>query len=193
MMSANKDNKLDFLSVAKIGDKVWDARYGNGFIVNIQDPNKINNCLNADFGGKVVSFDRYGYALTHYVLPTLHLGHNLEVTGSLQSETGGWADATFPQSNSASIIAHLQAEVGEFTGFRATSFEPIKKDDKDYANIESPEEAADILLLLFHHAYKNGYNLLDEGRRKLEINKGRVWETELNEDGYFKHRGSQDD
>ena len=90
-------------------------------------------------------------------------------TTRLQHDTGTWADQTFPKSSNESICKHLEEELVEFL------------DD------QSPEEAADIVLLLMHHAHKNGYNLLYEAEKKLLKNKRRTWESEPNKDGYYKH------
>ncbi len=93
---------------------------------------------------------------------------------TLQEDVGTWADHTFPQSTNKSITAHLQEEIGEFL------------------EDESPNEAADIVMLLMHHAHKNGYDLLEAVESKLLVNKNRTWATKPNEKGYFKHEGDDE-
>jgi len=87
----------------------------------------------------------------------------------LQKATGEFAERTFPKSTPQSVINHFKEESGEF------------------AEAGDPEEAADCLLLLCHHAHKIGYSLLDEAAKKLRKNMKRKWETEPNAQGYFKH------
>ena len=98
----------------------------------------------------------------------------------LQRQTGTWADGQFPNSNNETIRSHLKEEMLEFLG-----------EDAEGALIPGvigdPEEAADILLLLMHHAHKNGYDLLDEGIRKLAINQKRKWKTTPEPGGHIKH------
>lgn len=93
----------------------------------------------------------------------------------LQLATGTWADETFPQSSPDSIIAHFREEAHEFAD---------GSPDKDPGD---PEEAADCLLLLLHHAHKCGYSLLDEAAKKFRKNRMRKWATKPNAEGYFKH------
>lgn len=88
----------------------------------------------------------------------------------LQEATADWADATFPQATTESVLNHLRAEILELC-------------DSD----GDPEEAADCLLLLCHFARKRGFSLLDEAAKKLRKNMKREWETVMNADGYFHH------
>jgi NTP pyrophosphatase (non-canonical NTP hydrolase) len=79
---------------------------------------------------------------------------------AFQKEVGEWADATFnPRrgNNRKAIIYHLIKEVGELL------------------ESEAPEEAADCFILLLHHAHTLGYDLLEEARKKMEINQRRKW------------------
>lgn len=75
----------------------------------------------------------------------------------IQHEVGTWGDRTFPASTSNSVIAHFLREVKEFVD------EP------------SPEEAADCLILLLHHAHKNGYSLNRALKDKFAVNRARTW------------------
>jgi len=79
---------------------------------------------------------------------------------NFQSEDGEWASKTFPQATNQSITEHLKREVNELSN---------SKDSCDTS------EAADCLLILLHHAHKNGYDLLSEAKSKFEINKKRKW------------------
>jgi len=85
-----------------------------------------------------------------------------------QNEVGTWGDKTFPASTPDSIVAHLAREVGEL------------------ADHHDSEEASDCLLLLLHHAHREGYDLLAEARIKFEINKKRQW-GEPDENGIVEH------
>jgi len=85
-----------------------------------------------------------------------------------QRDKGEWAEKTFPQSTKAGIVEHLKTEVDELLESNA------------------PEEGADCLLLLLHHAHKCGYDLYEEARKKHEINKTRKWGAP-NEKGFCEH------
>lgn len=91
----------------------------------------------------------------------------------LIKNTGSWAEKTFPKSTELSVLKHMQEEFNELV-------EAINPEDK-------AEEAADVLLLLFHYCHKNNINLSKAANEKLSINKSRNWETEVNVKGYFKH------
>ena len=75
-----------------------------------------------------------------------------------QEKIGNWACDTFPQSTDASRIEHMSREVEELRQ---------KPDD--------PFEAADIMLLLLHHAHVNGYDLFAAVQEKYQIIKRRTW------------------
>ena len=87
---------------------------------------------------------------------------------NLQNQLGRWAENKFPSSNNRSITNHLKREVKEL------------KDSNE------PSEAADCLLLLLHHAHKNGYDLLEEAKKKFEIVKLRRW-GEPDAEGVVEH------
>jgi len=77
---------------------------------------------------------------------------------NLQKETGEWANETFGKGQTViGIINHLIKEVCE-----------LRDSDR-------PEEAADCLLLLFQHAHECEYDLLEEAKKKHEINLKRKW------------------
>ena len=88
--------------------------------------------------------------------------------GSLQKGIGQWGAQTFPTCSLNGVVNHLYKEVLELS------------EDHD------PEEAADCCILLFQHAYNGGYDLLDEVRKKFEINKTRKW-GEPDEFGIIEH------
>lgn len=104
---------------------------------------------------------------------------------------GEWADKTFPQSTLDTIASHFREESIEFAGGRTTE---ISSDEAlwpiDYIPpSHDPKEAADCLLLMFHHAHKAGYSLLDEALKKAKINQARDWDTTDEAGvGHFKHK-----
>lgn len=91
---------------------------------------------------------------------------------SLQAEIGGWAESIFTQATNASICKHLRREVKELI--------------KSY----QPEEAADCMFLLLHFAYKNGFDLFEQVRKKLTTNKNRKW-GQPDKDGVVEHLRKQ--
>lgn len=99
--------------------------------------------------------------------------HNLN---SLIQETGQWAEQNFPNSTNDSITSHMLEEINELKN----------------ANVENMtgigEEAADVFLLLAHLCHRNNINLGHHAALKLVINMQREWDTEPNEQGYFKHK-----
>lgn len=79
-------------------------------------------------------------------------------TCDLQDEVGRWAETTFPHATLTSILEHLRGEVLDELGPET-----------------DPSEAADVLLLLFHYAHKRNFDLIEEAKRKLSVNKTRAW------------------
>ena len=73
-------------------------------------------------------------------------------------KTGSWAEETFPRSTQSSVCAHLTREVQELSD-----------------NNTDVEEAADCMLLIFHLAYKNNWNLGKAIREKSAKNRSRLW------------------
>lgn len=76
---------------------------------------------------------------------------------NFQKEVGDWGTKTFQKATPESIVAHLKKEVSEL------------------AESHKPQEGADCLILLLHHAHIVGYDLLEEAKKKLQINKKRRW------------------
>jgi hypothetical protein len=89
-----------------------------------------------------------------------------------QQQIGEWANRTFPESTSATILAHLRDEVVELM-----DAEPAQR----------AAEAADCFLLLLHLAHRDGFSLFDAGVVKAAINAKRTWASVTNERGYFGH------
>jgi len=102
----------------------------------------------------------------------------MSLLSEFQKKTGSWASDNFPNSDKDTICSHFREESVEFAGgYEHNDFgQPIF-----IAASHSPEKAADCLLLLLHHAHKEGYDLLYEAERKLEINMKRIWNTESND------------
>ena len=105
-----------------------------------------------------------------------------------QTLHGKWADRTFPDSTLDTIASHFREETLEFAG----GIVPRMDAEGDYYDTlppsHSPEEAADCLLLLLHHAHKAGYDLFQEARKKAHINRQRKWDTtDEGGHGHFKH------
>lgn len=114
--------------------------------------------------------------------------------GVLQDLWGSWADKTFPKSTLDTIASHFREESIEFAG-------GLKKAVTDYRGAgviptysevlpsHDPEEAADCLLLMLHHAHKHGYNLFYHTMQKAKKNMLREWDIEDNGGhGHFKHK-----
>jgi len=103
---------------------------------------------------------------------------------AFQDAWGEWADKTFPKSDLDSICSHFREEAYEFAGFKHSE-DPTW----DTPPSHDPEEAADCLLLLLHHAHKAGYSLIEEAMKKAEINIKRDWDVDDDGGhGHFKHK-----
>lgn len=95
-----------------------------------------------------------------------------------QKEVGEWGVETFPNADNESITNHLSDEVEEL--------DLAAYPDLDGVRVDWPEEAADCFMLLLHLAHRNGFDLLDEARKKFEVNKQRTWNTDSG-NGYTRH------
>lgn len=91
-----------------------------------------------------------------------------EAWAALQTEIGSWSDQAFPQATLHSIKKHFE------------------KESKEFVESGDPSEIADCVLLLMHYAHRQGYNILEEVRKKHEINKTRVW-GKPDADGVVEH------
>ena len=84
--------------------------------------------------------------------------NDVSVLTNFQESVGEWSCKTFPQSSDTSRIEHMRREILE-----------LKEEPAD------PYEAADIFLLLLHHAHVHGYDLMTAARKKFDIIKLRKW------------------
>ena len=95
------------------------------------------------------------------------------IANDLQTQIGEWGVSTFGTAlTTEGIENHLKKELLEL--LTAPNFE------------SKIEEASDMLILLLHYAYRQGYDALGEARRKFEIIKRRKWEGPDSE-GCFSH------
>lgn len=90
----------------------------------------------------------------------------------LQKEIGIWAVDTFPYSTTRSRAEHLKKEAQEVLDAAGTD--------------KLGEELADCFLLLAGLAHKNRISLVEEVRKKFEINRRRVW-GKPDEKGVIEH------
>jgi NTP pyrophosphatase (non-canonical NTP hydrolase) len=81
-----------------------------------------------------------------------------------------WQHATFPDSTAQSVLSHLAEEADE-----------LQAD-------QTPEEAADVLLLLLAFADKCGFDLLEVAQAKMAVNEQREWTIKA-QGGHTKHSG----
>lgn len=95
-------------------------------------------------------------------------------------DCGQWAEETFPKATPKSILEHLKEEYNELD-------EAVNNIGLCVGSNNISEEMADICLLIFHLAYKENIDLGKAIMDKFEKNRKRIWETETNEKGYFKH------
>lgn len=88
-----------------------------------------------------------------------------------QRVVGEWAEETFKDSDRASHIKHLKEEVEELAKA------------KDFNNLK--EECADILLIVFSLAHREGFDLEEVAMSKFHTCLHREWKT--NEEGNVRH------
>lgn len=94
----------------------------------------------------------------------------------LQSEAGQWANDTFGKGQTVTgVLNHLIKEIREL--YDASMVNNV---------IDARGEAADCLLLLMQHAHELGYDLLEEAKKKHQINLKRKW-GKPNEYGVIEH------
>ncbi|HWV23662.1 MAG TPA: dATP/dGTP pyrophosphohydrolase domain-containing protein [Thermomicrobiales bacterium] len=96
--------------------------------------------------------------------------------GELQAEIAAWISATFPHSTTSGLIQHFREEVAEL-------IEELEVQEPDEQNLR--EECADVMHFLFQIAGRHGFDLMEETRRKFEINKTRTWAA--SDDGIVRH------
>ena len=104
----------------------------------------------------------------------------------LMEEISEWSDATFGEmQRNAGIIAHLIREVKEL----ADAWNKYEREPCNQYLYEFYEELADCMMLLLDtaaHADMDSRLLLNEVKRKLDINKKRRW-GKANADGSIEH------
>jgi len=106
---------------------------------------------------------------------------------TFQDLYGSWADKTFPYSTKDTIASHFREESIEFAG--GVVIDSVTGEPLHIAASHDPEEAADCLLLLIHHAHKNHYDLFEEAKKKGMICIGRTWDIEDDQGkGHFRHK-----
>ncbi len=110
---------------------------------------------------------------------------NIMELKAFQQAYGEWASKNWPNATLDTICSHFREEAAEFAGY-----------EDDYQKPEpshNPEEAADCLLLLLHHAHRAGYNLMGEAIRKAKINIKREWDHDNPaEGGHVKHKKTEE-
>ena len=95
---------------------------------------------------------------------------------SFQRRVGKWSDDTFPESETATRVAHMKKELNELV--EATDINEIA------------EECADVYLMLLHEADAHGFDLLGVAKQKFEIVKLREW-NDPDENGIIEHNRSK--
>lgn len=107
-----------------------------------------------------------------------------------QDEVGEWGDKTFnskrgfdKDSCTCGMYNHLKKEVIELEKACRCATDPnIPTDQREAIS----EETADCFLLLLHLAHLHKFDLLEEARKKMEINRKRTW-GEPDEYGVIEH------
>lgn len=74
-----------------------------------------------------------------------------------QKEVREWAAETFPEVQTEAVVNKLKCEVLEL------------------AERHKPAEAGDCFIILLQLAHRGGYDLLEEAKKKMEVNRGRRW------------------
>lgn len=78
------------------------------------------------------------------------------------------ADVLFPQRTQSSMFLKLFSEIGEMVD-----------------NPDSPDEVADVFIMLLDHAHRKGIDLAVVITEKMKINATRTWT--ISEIGVFRH------
>lgn len=110
---------------------------------------------------------------------------------TLQEDVFIWAQQAFPKSTTQLIQDKLRQEQDEM--HRAidvlrefaqhSPFVSPERAEQQYQAIE--EEAADVVIMMFQLAEVLEFDLLDEVRKKFEVNKARTWQCQP--DGTYQH------
>lgn len=112
----------------------------------------------------------------------------------LQSVVGKWAEETFKECSTGSILAHLGDEIESLKSANNTLQMVLHLNSRD----DIPDnpigdrsgvsgEAADVLMLLLHYCHKVGIDLGKEVIKKFDVNRSRKWSKHKNGKGYFSH------
>ena len=102
---------------------------------------------------------------------------------SLQREIGEWGKRQFPDATAFSILEHLWEEYKELRAEVYVHELPGVED----RGARLGEEAADMVILLFHLAHRfGGFDLMAEVRRKFDVNTKRTW-GEPDAQGVIRH------
>ena len=92
-----------------------------------------------------------------------------------QESISQWAMETFgPSGSDARVAARANEEMAEV----------LRKVTADVMGEAVVEECADVVIVLFRLASRNGYDLLDMIDKKMAINRQRVWAQDGTGHGY---------
>ncbi len=102
----------------------------------------------------------------------------------LQTEIAAWARETFGPNYGFNDLHKLFDEMEELKR-AALVYGAESQAMNDPEPMAVANEAADVMHMLFQLAHNLGFDLLEETRKKFEINKQRAWEPRP--DGTFQH------
>jgi hypothetical protein len=109
-------------------------------------------------------------------------------TKDLQALIGDWAEETFPEHSDLGIVLHTGEEYRELLGMmdgRLAVFDGAPEPAIAYED-ELRDRIADLLILLFTLAHRNGIDVAGAVLSKHDVNKGRRWAFDP-ERGYTRH------
>lgn len=104
-----------------------------------------------------------------------NLLHPRSELSAFQEDVGEWGDKTFNAKRKTPDPIFLEGRIAHF----------MKEAAELNASYEN-EEVADCFMLLLHIAHLKGFDLLEEARKKMEINRKRTW-GEADELGMIEH------
>ena len=111
---------------------------------------------------------------------------------NLQREISTWSRQTFGSTNDQVMrkLRNEYDELGREVQYAEDSMECYAMsqnppEPSDFTNLIAPE-AADVLFMLFQLAENFEFDLLEETRKKFEVNKLRTWERQP--DGTYQHK-----
>jgi NTP pyrophosphatase (non-canonical NTP hydrolase) len=114
-----------------------------------------------------------------------------------QKEVGEWGDKTFNskrqfniESCTYGIVNHLKKEIKEFEDLyelsKLAGNKYLRHSNDDSKETYLQREIADCFILLLHLAHLWNCDLLDEARKKMDINRRREW-GDPDQDGVVEH------